>query len=105
MSKPPKKPKGDRFTAKWDGRGNQHRVTVDQVATNLYFSVLELEAAEGSQMPHTLLADAYEMAEMLIEAEGIEPHEKLVDTVVYHYLKKRQQLINTISKDLFKKQR
>ena len=74
--------------------------TVGQLAESLHFSIMYLEIENPHVMPYELLCDAYEMAGMLVEAEGFEPHDALLDNIVYHYLKRRQLEANKIIKDM-----
>jgi hypothetical protein len=94
---PPKKPRGSRFTL-YPG-DIKRNITYKDMAVRLYYSVQHLEAEE-SIMPHVLLDDAYQMAGMLLEAEGLQPDETVLDRVVFHYLKLRQQCANQIVKEI-----
>jgi hypothetical protein len=100
--KKPRKPRSKRL--KFDTiKINRRKPTVGELAESLHFSIMYLEIENPHIMPYELLGDAYEMAGMLVEAEGVEPHHALLDNIVYHYLKRRQQQANEIIKDMNKK--
>jgi hypothetical protein len=65
--------------------------TVGQLSDSLYYSIVCLEAEDPYIMPYDLLSDAYKIAKMIVEAEGVTPSEKLLDNIVYYYLERRQQ--------------
>jgi hypothetical protein len=79
------------------------RVTVNDMAVNLYYSMMYLELENENMLPTTMLDDAYEMTVMMLEADKIDYDERLVDNIVYHYLKIRQQQMNKIIAPMFKK--
>jgi hypothetical protein len=94
---PPKKPRGSRFTL-YPGDVKRN-ITYKDMAVRLYYSVLHLEEGDNI-MPHVLLDDAYQMAGMLLEAEGLQPDETVLDRVVFQYLKLRQADSNHLVQQL-----
>jgi hypothetical protein len=99
-----KKPRKRRSTRlKFDtvkvNRPNRKVPTVGELAESLHFSIMYLEIENPHIMPYELLGDAYQMAGMLVEAEGVEPHDALLDNIVFHYLKRRQQHANEMVKE------
>jgi hypothetical protein len=109
MSEQPDKPKKPRKRKEVTVR--VHRIlpasrlaTVGSIAQDLFCSVMALEDAEGQQMPHSLLNDAYEMAGMLVEASGGEPHERLLDAIVGEYLRIRQRYIISLTHEFYTKE-
>jgi hypothetical protein len=96
-----KKPRKRRSTRlKFDTvKVNRRAPTVGELAESLHFSIMYLEIENPHIMPYELLGDAYQMAGMLVEAEGVEPHDALLDNIVFHYLKRRQQQANEMAKE------
>lgn len=78
--------------------------TVYDIACELHHSVEQLEIMEGPIAPHTLLDDAYTMAGMLVEAHGVEPHEALLDSIVFQYLKIRQNYMLLFTNNFYTKE-